>query len=115
MYPVIQEVPILKPMGWEHREQWYSEANARYHQFYSQRSRTLDLQTDYLKAEQKMLLQLVRQYQLTGPCLEVGCGTGIFAETVPGFIGLDYNLDLLLADGFAGWERLAGYFLKTQP
>ena len=47
-------------------------------------------------------------HALEGPCLEVGCGTGCFAETVPGYIGFDYALSSLFADGFDSPARVCG-------
>jgi SAM-dependent methyltransferase len=41
-----------------------------------------------------------------GPSLEIGCGVGIFADRAPDYVGLDYSLAALLADGFEGYARV---------
>lgn len=41
-----------------------------------------------------------------GPSLEIGCGVGIFADRVPEYVGLDYSLAALRADGFEGCSRV---------
>lgn len=106
-YTQVQDVSILKP-SLEDRENWYGQAKAHYQECYSGRSRSVDIKTNYLVAERGAMAQLVREQGIAGYCLEIGCGTGIFAETVPKFLGLDYSLELLIADGFSGWPRICG-------
>jgi SAM-dependent methyltransferase len=106
-YAQVQDVPILKP-SLKDRENWYGQANAHYQENYSGRSRSVDIKTEYLIAERSLMAQLVREQRIEGYCLEIGCGTGIFAEAVPRFLGLDYSLELLLAEGFSRWPRICG-------
>ena len=106
-YSQNEDVPILKP-GMEHQGKWYAQVGTWYEKVYSGRSRSVDIKTDYLIAERSLMAQLVREQRIEGYCLEIGCGTGIFAETVPRFLGLDYSLELLLAEGFSRWPRICG-------
>jgi len=102
-YQSIGDVPILKP---ETDDSWYEQVDAEYKKIYSDRSRSLDIESNYLAYEREFMGQFVREHKIQGPCLEIGCGTGLFAEIVPNFIGLDYYLELLLAEGFESFNRL---------
>lgn len=48
----------------------------------------------------------VTKFNIRGPCLDLGCGIGIFAERVPEYVGLDYSVDALLAEGFETFSRV---------
>ncbi len=100
-YQQVQGVPVLKAETFEPYDTWLE-------QIYSGRDRTLDLANDYLRSERELMGHFVREQNLHGPCLEIGCGTGLFAEIVPEFIGLDYSLNLLLARGFEPFTRVCG-------
>jgi hypothetical protein len=78
---------------------------AWFQQMYEGRSRTAQLQTSYLMKERRFVEAFARE-NLSGPCLEIGCGAGLFADLVPGFVGLEYELTALRADGFEGYWRL---------
>jgi SAM-dependent methyltransferase len=94
-------VPVLRDDADSSSVSWFAE-------MYSGRSRTQELTSDYLLGERRFMTQFSRQWDLRGPCLEIGCGTGLFAETVPGYIGLEYSLVSLLARGFEDASRVCG-------
>jgi SAM-dependent methyltransferase len=100
-YPIVCGVPVLKSERDVATESWF-EAH------YEGRSRTKDLASDYLASERAFVGRFAAQHALKGPCLEVGCGTGCFAEIVPGYIGLDYSLTSLTAEGFESAARVCG-------
>jgi len=100
-YKVVKGAPVFRSEHWETTQQWFDE-------MYSGRSRALELQSDYLAHERRLMAALAVERGLTGPCLEVGCGIGLFAEVVPGYIGLEYAIEPLLADDFAFAARLCG-------
>jgi SAM-dependent methyltransferase len=100
-YPIVRGVPVLRPERWQVTNSWFETR-------YAGRSQVEDLHTDYLLDERRFMTEFVRQRGLEGPCLEVGCGTGIFAQTVPQYIGLEYALEALFADGFESTMRLCG-------
>jgi SAM-dependent methyltransferase len=99
-YPVVRGVPVLREGG--------SESVAFYEQVYSGRSRSEELTSDYLRRERNFMADFARRWELQGPCLEVGCGTGLFAEVVPQYIGLEYALESLFASGFEAAARVCG-------
>jgi SAM-dependent methyltransferase len=100
-YPVVRGVPVLKPEHTEATETWFEA-------MYEHRSRYVDLASDYLRAEREFLERFAKERALTGPCLEVGSGTGCFADIVPDYVGLDYALNSLLAEGFESAARICG-------
>ena len=99
-YPLVRGVPVLKPEPGEAGDDGWFEA------MYAGRSRTEELRNEYLRHEREVMADLVVREQLTGPCLEVGCGTGLFADVLPGYIGLEYSLQSLLATGFEAADRV---------
>ena len=98
-YKKIHGVPVLKAELLDSSDTWFE-------QMYANRSRTLELVSDYLRNEREFMEQFVRTNSIQGPCLEIGCGTGLFAEIVPKFIGLEYSLESLLAEGFDSFMRI---------
>jgi SAM-dependent methyltransferase len=100
-YRVVRGVPIL-------RDGSETESIAWFEQVYAGRSRTEELTSDYLLRERTFMAEFARRWDLHGPCLEIGCGTGLFAETVPQYIGLEYALESLLAGGFEAAARVCG-------
>jgi SAM-dependent methyltransferase len=101
-YRVVDGVPVFRPELWEGGgDDWFEG-------MYSGRSRLEELGSDYLSGERRLMTELAARHGLSGPCLEVGCGTGLFAETVPGYIGLEYALEPLRVPGFEGAARLCG-------
>jgi SAM-dependent methyltransferase len=101
-YQVTNGVPILYPIADDP-----SDRNAFYEAHYTGRSREADLQSDYLARERHALRDFVGSRQLEGPTLEIGCGTGICADLVPQYLGLDFSLEALFAEGFEGYSRIA--------
>ena len=99
-YPVVRGVPVLREGG--------SASVSWFEQVYSGRSRTEELTSDYLRRERDFMAEFSRRWELQGPCLEIGCGTGLFAEAVPQYIGLEYALESLLAGGFEAAARVCG-------
>jgi SAM-dependent methyltransferase len=92
-------VPVLKSEALESSDTWFE-------QMYADRSRRLELASNYLRDEREFMGRFVREHNINGPCLEIGCGVGLFAELVPGFIGLEYSLESLLAEGYEQFTRL---------
>ena len=112
-YPIIEGVPVFYEEVNQTHDYSQTTRNSEddrrkfYCDHYSGRSRKADLESSYLAKERIHLREFVENYGITGICLEIGCGTGIFADIVPNYIGLDYSLPSLLADGFQGYTRLA--------
>lgn len=101
-YQVSNGVPILYPNADDP-----SDRNAFYEAHYTGRSREADLRSNYLARERHALRDFVGSHQLEGPTLEIGCGTGICAGLVPHYLGLDFSLEALFAEGFEGYSRIA--------
>lgn len=99
-YRQVRGVPVLK----------FDDAEAQnwFEQMYSNRSRTVELASDWLGEERKFIKDFVAARGVTGRCVEIGCGVGLFAETVPNFIGFEFALDALLVEGFEGFTRVCG-------
>jgi len=100
-YPVVRGVPVIKRGHHEEAETWFES-------MYRGRSRYDDVATEYLRSEREYMACFAADRGLTGPCLEVGCGTGCFAEIMPDYIGLEYSLNSLFADGFESANRICG-------
>jgi SAM-dependent methyltransferase len=98
-YKEAHGVPVLKSEALESSDTWFE-------QMYSGRSRTLELTSDYLQYEREFMAKFVREHNISEPCLEIGCGVGLFAEIAPKFIGLEYSLESLLAEGFESFNRI---------
>lgn len=108
-YPIVAGVPVVKPQAATAAdEDWNRRSGIAYQAFYSSRSRQQDLRSDYLVAERLLMARLVKGLEIQGPSLEVGCGTGLFADVVPDFGGLDYTLELRLATRLEGYRRVCG-------
>lgn len=102
IYPVVQGVPLLHP------NPQTTEKNEWFEQMYQGRSRSEEIQCDYLSKERSYVARFCKERSICGPSLEIGCGVGLFAELVAGFIGLEYSLESLLAPGFESFDRIAG-------
>lgn len=100
-YPVHRDVPVLRRDIDADALRWYDES-------YAGRNRLEDIATDYLRPQRDQVTALVREYRLTGPSLDIGCGTGIFADAVPNYVGLEYSPAALMAEGFERYARVAG-------
>lgn len=98
-YRVVGGVAVLRPGD---------EGDGWFEAMYAGRSRNEQLQTDYLRDERDFMARFAREKGLVGPCLEVGCGVGLFADEVPGYVGLEYSLQSLLAPGFEHADRVCG-------
>jgi SAM-dependent methyltransferase len=100
-YPIVRDVPVLRPEAFEPTDDWFEA-------MYAGRSRTEELESEYLRPERAYMGELARRRKLTGPCLEIGCGTGLFADVVPNYIGLEYSLESLCVGGFEDATRVCG-------
>ncbi len=100
-YKQVHGVPVLKSEALESSDTWFE-------QMYSGRSRSVELASDYLRDEREFIARFVREHNIQGPCLEIGCGIGLFAELVPEFIGLEYSLESLLIEGCESFSRFCG-------
>ena len=104
-YPIVDGVPVIKNNISEDLDLFLSD------KVYKNKSRIRSLNGEDLYFEQSQVLwnylpEFVNNYKVNGPSLEIGCGLGIFAERVPQFVGLDYSIDALLAEGFECFERV---------
>lgn len=104
-YPLIDGVPVFRPL------EDSVLVHALDNRVYKDKSRHDSLAGKDLYLDQSMpmidyLAKLEARGLLRGPALEIGCGLGIFADSVPGFVGLDYSLSALLAEGFQGYRRV---------
>ncbi len=100
-YPVVRGVPVLRDAPRAQSVDWFEG-------HYAGRSRTHELTTDYLRQERAFMAGFLKRSNVSGPCLEIGCGTGLFAETAPGYIGLEYAIEPLMASGFEAADRICG-------
>jgi hypothetical protein len=91
----------FRPERWPVTDSWFEEV-------YTGRSRLDEIESTYLRDERRFMTAFAEQRRLEGPCLEIGCGIGLFAETVPMYIGLEYALESLFARGFEPFARLCG-------
>lgn len=113
-YPIIEGVPVLSEEILsseiiEKKANLTSSLNdpaSFYYQLYSGRSREIDIQSDYLSQERGFIENFIKDNKIDGLCLEVGCGTGIFAECSSNYIGLDYSFSSVFAEGFNNFARL---------
>lgn len=99
-YSMVRGVPVLKP------KKQSAEDEGWFNGMYEGRDRINELETEYLRPERDFMADFAKQNRLVGPCLEIGCGLGLFAEIIPGFIGLEYSLQSLLATGFEAADRV---------
>jgi len=83
----------------EGAENWFQD-------MYVQRSRAADLASTYLLSERAFMTDFAERHQLTGPSLEIGCGSGMFADTLLGYIGMEYSLQSLTLPDFQEHDRV---------
>jgi len=100
-FPVIRGVPLLHPGKAGEKREWFEK-------MYEGRSRDEEIKSDYLRKERNLVARLCGELCIRGPSLEIGCGVGLFAGLVNGYIGLEYSLHGLFASGFELFDRLAG-------
>ncbi len=107
VYPVVRGVPVLLP---QEREEPAGEAERAhfYDLHYGERSRDVDLLSGYLAGEREEVRKFVTERNIRGLVLEVGCGTGIFADCSPEYLGMDYSLSSVFSKGFEGYRRFVG-------
>ncbi|UXE61036.1 MAG: class I SAM-dependent methyltransferase [Woronichinia naegeliana WA131] len=103
-YSFVNGVPVLK-------EDSASELYEFYSKVYEKQSRSEAMCEGNPRMEQakifwELLPKFVSENNINGYSLEIGCGPGIFADRVPNFIGLDYALNALLAEGFESYYRV---------
>ena len=101
-YSIYRGIPIL------HATEPQAKPDKWYEAMYAGRSRTRELESDYLRKERQFVTDFAALHSLAGPCLEVGCGVGLFAECVPQFIGLEYSVQALCVHGFESFHRVSG-------
>ena len=107
-YPIIRGVPFLLPEASLQRAGSSGDRDAFYASHYKKRSRFEDLKSDYLAAERKFIHAFIHEKRINGLVLEVGCGTGIFADCSPGYLGMDFSSTSVFADGFEAFHRFVG-------
>ena len=103
-YRLVNGVSVLK-------EDSASELNEFYSKVYEKQSRYEAMREGNPRMEQakifwELLPKFVSENNINGYSLEIGCGPGIFADRVPNFIGLDYALNALMAEGFESYFRV---------
>jgi SAM-dependent methyltransferase len=103
VYPIRKGVPILLPQTGSQ-----TARDGFYAGHYDLRSRLKDLESDYLREERTWVRQFIRQHSIQGLILEIGCGTGIFADCSPDYLGMDYSSTSVHAEGFDGFRRFVG-------
>ena len=107
-YPIIRGVPFLLPEGSLLRASSSGDRDAFYASHYKKRSRFEDLKSDYLADERKFIHAFIHEKRINGLVLEVGCGTGIFADCSPAYLGMDFSSTSVFADGFESFRRFVG-------
>lgn len=115
-YPILGQVPILAEdflnSEFPNPENAFPETinlsnrGDFYRKHYSNRSRLIDLQSGYLSNEIKVITNFIQSNEINGLCLDVGCGSGIFADVSSNYLGLDYSLSAVFAEGFTEYARV---------
>lgn len=102
-YPIHDGVPVLLPQPGSEptRDGFYAG-------HYDHRSRLRDLESDYLRDERSWIRDFIQKKGIHGLILEIGCGTGIFADCSPDYLGMDYSSTSVHAEGFEGFRRFVG-------
>jgi SAM-dependent methyltransferase len=105
-YIVNNGVPILLDL-----KNTETELLKFYSNVYKKQSRTEVLHESTARMQQAQVLwhvlpNLIKKESIQGRVLEIGCGVGVFAERVSNYVGLDYALDGLLAEGFESFDRV---------
>ncbi len=103
-YSNIDNIPVLKEDSTSDLYEFYSKV-------YENVSRDEAMREGTPRMEQSeifwdVLPQFVKDKNIEGYSLEIGCGPGVFADRVPNYIGLDYALNGLLAKGFEVYNRV---------
>jgi SAM-dependent methyltransferase len=104
-YTLVDEVPVFNEGLFEENGPT-EDMGSWYENVYESRSRKEELKTSYLGEARIQIENLVSKYEIDGPSLEIGCGVGLFADKVPRFVGLEYALQSLFAEGFDGYQRV---------
>ncbi|MEN3940964.1 class I SAM-dependent methyltransferase [Prosthecobacter sp. SYSU 5D2] len=110
VYQLTAGVPVLLPLeGIEGDEKITEEERKKFYiQHYGGRSRFEDLASDYLAHEREMVRHFIKEKKIRGWVLEIGCGTGIFADCSSKYIGMDYSCSSVFAEGFENFRRFVG-------
>ncbi len=100
-FPIVKGVPVLREVDETEETAWYETA-------YSARSRTQDLAEDAHAGGRRITAEIVAAQKVVGPTLDIGCGTGIFAAILPGFVGLDYSVEAITSKGTEEYAFVCG-------
>jgi SAM-dependent methyltransferase len=71
-------------------------------------SREEQIRTQHTSELIQRAAEFVRERDISGPVLEIGCGLGLLADHVPNYVGLEYSLGGLLTPGFEHAARVCG-------
>lgn len=106
-YAVIGGVPILLD------EQHDSKAATAFYETYmhAQKQHIDELrewarEAGYCRGVDAALRALVESCDVVGPSLEIGAAGALFADTLPGYIALEYSLRALSVKGFEKYRRV---------
>jgi SAM-dependent methyltransferase len=97
----VKGVPVLKceaDPGAERHYDWLLTTQTRDEQ----------LRGRHISEYVELTSRFAAEHAVRGPVLEVGCGLGLLADRVPGYVGLEYSLAALLAEGFGHAARVCG-------
>lgn len=108
-HPVIDGVPVVMPGdGWEpiqDAKEFYATYMGSQHTSVEEFRRWAEA-SGYQRDDIRAVKALVATLGITGPSLEVGCSGGLFAEILPGYVGLDYSLRTLITPGWEHHDRV---------
>jgi len=101
-YPISSKgIPIFNGEDPNGEKEWY-DGN------YRKRSLENDLALGAGADYRVWITGLIESEKIHGPSLDVGCGTGILARTLPDFIGLDYSHQAVTTLGSEGIAFVVG-------
>lgn len=75
---------------------------------YADRDRTKELEQGWYAPERAFLTKQIAALGATGPTLDLGCGNGLLASALPGYIGLEYDYSALTSNGWEDLTRVCG-------
>lgn len=97
LYAIIDGIPALRPASVE-------ELRGDLH--YMSRNRAQELKEGWYEEHRTFLVGKVREFGMTGPTVEIGCGNGLLAPALPDYIGLEYSMSALTNVGWGTEERV---------
>jgi SAM-dependent methyltransferase len=100
-YQVVRGVPVLKQEADPEAERHYDWLNTTTTRAAQQRAQHM---SEYIQ----QTTRFIEEHGVRGPVLEVGCGLGLLADLAPRYVGLEYCLSALLAEGFGHPARVCG-------